>query len=106
MSSNCDLAEISQYGDVWSNSFISSSTSFFLCLFKVANINHFKNFIKTLTKGKVEVHQITSDKVSFIFNQELFEEEIELFIRGLLGPDRYPEFEHLPRLYISGLDSV
>ena len=67
----------------------------------------FTDFVSEFSAGKISIRNINlmKQEVFFDFGEELMSLELPDFLRGLFGPGTFEELT-LPRIFISGLDSI
>lgn len=100
--------EMLNYGYLWTPQLIKNlaPTHQYAALLKINKKDSFQQFIESLTQNKIKMHAIDSHTVDFTFNNNRFQQNIDEFLTGTLGPSRYEELESCLLLYISGLDSI
>lgn len=100
-----DAKEIMTHGNLWASKNVESSTPLFGSLIKIGELNAFKSFVSEFTKGALEIEAIVQE-VRFKFKGELYSLTQEEFLQGIFGPGRLEELGEIPKLFISGMDSV
>lgn len=100
-----DAKEMMTHGNLWATQSFEGSTALFGSLVKIGDFKSFKDFIFEYTEGALEIEAIVQD-VRFKFKGNLFSLSQEDFLQGVFGPGRLEELESLPKLFISGLDSI
>lgn len=100
--------EMLNFGFLWSPQEVKDlvPTYQYAALLKIGNHNDFREFISEITHEKIKILAIDSHKIDFNFNNERFQQNIDEFLTGILGPSRYKELSDYPPLFIPGLDSI
>lgn len=100
--------EMLNYGFLWSPLEVKElvPTHQYAALLKIGNHADFQDFILNVTNEKINIHAIDSHKVDFSFNNQRFQQNIDEFLTGVLGPSRYEELDDCPLMFIPGLDSI
>ncbi len=80
----------------------------FQFLLAPGDLTKFSNFVLEYSNHKINVRQINQMKqeIYFDFNEETLGLDLDEFMRGLFGPQRFEEIEDLKPIFISGLDSI
>lgn len=77
-------------------------------LLKIIDIEIFKDFVFTYTKGTILISSIDSERVNFTFDSQSFNLEIPIFLQGIFGPQIFQELSNykINSIFIPGLDSI
>ena len=99
--------DLLNYGKLWSPSKISpNSQALYQSLLRIGNVNQFSKFIEKYTQGKIQVTNITSNQVDFLFENSSITLPVHEFLTGVLGPNKFEELSETLPIFISGLDSI
>jgi predicted N-acetyltransferase YhbS len=83
--------------------------SHFNCMIRPGSSTHFNKFIQELSRNMINIIEYSIDQnyISFYFKGDTITIGINDFLCGLLGPGQFEEIKQfLPKMYISGLDSI
>jgi predicted N-acetyltransferase YhbS len=96
------------FGNLWSPYEANNlaPTYQYAALLKINNFASFKEFVLSYSQNLIKINDIDDYRVSFQFGAEEFDQSIEDFLTGLLGPSRYEELNELKNLFIPGVDSI
>lgn len=100
-----DRNEMSAHGLLWSSQSSKDAQALFGSLVRPGEFDNFKRFIQALSGKKITVESL-GDEIKFRFDQKDFSMEVQEFLQGVMGPGRFQELNALPKLFISGMDSV
>lgn len=100
--------EMLNYGNLWSPIEIASlsPTYQYATLLRIDNIDRFKEFVLSYSQNLIKLNEIDQYQASFQFGADLYNQKIEDFLTGLLGPSRYDELNDLKNIFIPGIDSI
>jgi predicted N-acetyltransferase YhbS len=100
--------EMLNFGNLWSPLEVSNlaPTYQYAALLRIDNFQSFKEFVLSYSQNLIKVNELDGYRVSFNFGAEEFDQDIEDFLSGLLGPSRYEELNDLKNIYIPGVDSI
>lgn len=97
------------YGKVWMGKpIVDADTTQYQFFMAPGETRQFGHLIKDFTQGKFILEHINllKQEVFFHFNDELLSLEVEEFLRGVFGPSPFEELDEVPRIFISGLESI
>jgi len=100
--------EMLNYGYLWTPTEIEGLAPVhqYAALLKINNNESFKQFIRNITENQIKIINLDLFQVEFEFNKQTYQQPLEEFLNGVLGPSKYEELKDLKNLYISGLDSI
>lgn len=100
--------EMLNYGNIWSpiETDNLSPTYQYATLLRIDNINRFKEFVLSYSQNLIKLNEIDQYQASFQFGADVYDQKIEDFLTGLLGPSRYDELNDLKNIFIPGVDSI
>jgi hypothetical protein len=85
----------------------SKETILFSSFVRIGDEQSFRNFIESISSGKIKITSISEKFVAFTFGGQEFSLEPELLLTGLFGPGPFSEFQSFIRpLAIMGPDSI
>lgn len=102
------LKEISTYGKLWTaENLLESTEAHYQFFLSIGNEELFKNFISLYTEGKFAIRAFNFEKneIFIDYENETLSFEIDDFLRGVFGPEKFEEIETKP-IFISGIDSI
>lgn len=85
----------------------SDLSNFYLGLFKIGNIEILNQFLNQISQNNLKINSQNKESIEFTINNCHYQTSNKEFLQYLFGPNQPIEFEGLiPKLYISGLDSI
>jgi hypothetical protein len=81
----------------------------YTCMTRLGSSQYFNSFIQQISLNMINIieYNIEKNYISFYFKGDKITTGINDFLCGLLGPGQFEEIKlFLPKLYISGLDSI
>lgn len=102
------LKEISGHGKVWmGDNFLENTEAQYQFFLSIGDEELFKEFISHYTDGKFKIraYNFPKNEIFVDFEEETLSFEIDDFLRGVFGPEKFEEVLTKP-IFISGLDSI
>jgi predicted N-acetyltransferase YhbS len=81
----------------------------FNCMIRPGSNVHFQKFVQELSRNMINIIELSVEHnvISFYFKGDTISIGINDFLCGLLGPGQFKEIQQfLPKMFISGLDSI